>query len=318
MSPKTQPESTARPATVTIPELEQSKTAVLNALASRHSRRSYQYAIDRFIAWYCNEPRLTFNRSVVVSYRSSLERLSLSAATINLQLSAIRRLADESAESGWLSPELAIGIPRVKGVKRLGRKMGNWLTRNQAQDLINAASTNSLRGWRDGAMLGLLLGCGLRRSEVVGLSLDQVQSREGRWVIVNLVGKGGRLRTVPMPSWCKELVDTWLRHSGVSDGKVFRQVLKGGILGGTGVTANVVWYAVKRCAGQAGINNLAPHDLRRTCARLCHGCGGELEQIQFLLGHASVQTTERYVGSKQKLQDAVNDRLGISVASDDA
>jgi hypothetical protein len=133
MSPKTQPESTARPATVTIPELEQSKTAVLNALASRHSRRSYQYAIDRFIAWYCNEPRLTFNRSVVVSYRSSLERLSLSAATINLQLSAIRRLADESAESGWLSPELAIGIPRVKGVKRLGRKMGNWLTRNQAQ-----------------------------------------------------------------------------------------------------------------------------------------------------------------------------------------
>src|SRR5580692_2843557 len=318
MSPKTQQESTTRPAAVTIPELEHSKTAVLNTLASRHSRRSYQYAIDRFIAWYCSEPRLTFNRSVVESYRSFLERLSLSVATINLHLSAIRRLADESAESGWLSPELAIGIRRVKGVKRLGRKMGNWLTRNQAQELVDAASTNSLRGWRDGAMLGLLLGCGLRRSEVVGLSLDQLQSREGRWVIVNLVGKGGRLRTVPMPSWCKELVDTWLRHSGVSDGKIFRGVLKGGIVDGAGVTANVVWYAVKRCAGQASISNLAPHDLRRTCARLCHGCGGELEQIQFLLGHASVQTTERYVGSEQNLQDAVNDRLGISVAYDAA
>jgi site-specific recombinase XerD len=84
------------------------------------------------------------------------------------------------------------------------------------------------------------------------------------------------------------------------------------------VTANVVWYAVKRCACQAGIANLAPHDLRRTWARLCHGRGGELEQIQFLLGHASVQTTERYIGSKQKLQDAVNDRLGISVVSDTA
>jgi hypothetical protein len=82
-----------------------------------------------------------------VSYRSSLERLSLCAATINLQLPAIRRLADESAESGWLSPELAIGIRRVKGVKRLGRKMGNWLTRNQAQELANAAPKNSLRGW---------------------------------------------------------------------------------------------------------------------------------------------------------------------------
>jgi integrase len=318
MSHKTQHKSTTRTATVTIPELEQSKTAVLNTLASQHSRRSYEYAIARFIAWYCSEPRLTFNRSVVVSYRSALERLSLSAATINLHLSAIRRLADESAESGWLSPELAIGIRRVNGVKRLGRKMGNWLTRNQAQELVNAASNTDLRGWRDGAMLGLLLGCGLRRSEVVGLNLDQLQSREGHWVIVNLVGKGGRLRTVPVPSWCKELVDAWLLHSGVSDGKVFRRVLKGGILQGAGVTVNVVWYAVKRCAGQAGISNLAPHDLRRTCARLCHGCGGELEQIQFLLGHASVQTTERYIGSKQKLQDAVNDRLGISIASDAA
>ncbi len=193
--------------------------------------------------------------------------------------------------------------------------MGNWLTRDQAQDLVNAASKNNLRGWRDGAILGLLLGCGLRRSEVVGLNLDQLQTREGRWVIANLVGKGGRLQTVPMPSWCKELIDTWLRHSGVNDGRVFRRVLKGGTVKGTGVTSNVVWYAVKRCAGVAGINNLAPHDLRRTCARLCHGCGGELEQIQFLLGHASVQTTERYIGSKQKLQDSVNDRLDISVAT---
>ena len=291
---------------------------MLNTLSSVHSRRSYACAIERFIAWYCSEPRLTFNRTVVVSYRSFLERLSLSAATINLHLSAIRRLADESAESGWLSPELAIGIRRVKGVKRVGRKSGNWLTRNQAQDLVNAASKTNLRGWRDGAMLGLLLGCGLRRSEVVGLRLDQLQSREGHWVFVDLVGKGGRLRTVPVPSWCKELVDAWVRHSGVSDGRVFRRVLKGGTRQEAGVTANVVWYAVKRCACQAGIANLAPHDLRRTCARLCHSCGGELEQIQFLLGHASVQTTERYIGSKQKLQDAVNDRLAISVANDSA
>ena len=304
--------------TTTIPELQQSKTAVLNTLASRHSRRSYEYAIDRFIAWYCSEPRLEFKRFVVVRYRSFLERLSLSAATINLHLSAIRRLADESAESGWLSPELAIGIRRVKGVKRLGRKMGNWLTRNEAQELVNAASEANLRGWRDGAMVGLLLGCGLRRSEVVGLNLDQLQSREGHWVIVNLIGKGARIRTVPMPWWAKELVDAWLRHSGVSDGKVFRQVLKGGMLQPSGVTAIVVWYAVKRCAELAGINNLAPHDLRRTCARLCHSSGGELEQIQFLLGLASVQTTERYIGSKQRLQDAVNDRLGISIASESA
>jgi site-specific recombinase XerD len=318
MVPQKQPNYVGLSATATIPELQQSKTAVLNTLASVHSRRSYAHAIERFIVWYCSEPRLTFNRTVVVRYRSFLERLSLSSATINSHLSAIRRLADESAESGWLSPELAIGIRRVKGVKRLGRKIGNWLTRNQAQELVNATSKKNLVGWRDGAMLGLLLGCGLRRSEVVALSLEQLQSREGHCVIVDLVGKGGRPRTVPVPSWCKELVDAWLRHSGVCEGRVFRRVLKGGTRQEAGVTANVVWYAVKRCAEQAGIANLAPHDLRRTCARLCHSCGGELEQIQFLLGHASVQTTERYIGSKQKLQDAVNDRLGISVARENA
>jgi site-specific recombinase XerD len=75
------------------------------------------------------------------------------------------------------------------------------------------------------------------------------------------------------------------------------------------MTQNVVWYVVRGCADRAGIKPLAPHDLRRTCARLCHAAGGELEQIQFLLGHASVQTTERYIGSKQDLSRAVNDLL---------
>jgi integrase len=318
MVPQKYSESGVRSETRTIPELEQSKAAVLNTLASIHSRRSYAFAIHRFIAWYCSEPRLTFNRAVVVRYRSHLESLNLSSATINLHLSAIRRLADESAESGWLSPELAIGIRRVQGVKRLGRKSGNWLTRNQAQELVNAASKTDLRGWRDGAILGLLLGCGLRRSEVVGLTLDQLQTWDGRWVIVDLIAKGRRLRTVPVPSWSKQLVDAWLRHFGVSEGKVFRRVSKVGKRQDAGVTANVVWYAVKRCVRQAGIANLAPHDLRRTCARLCNDCSGELEQIRFLLGHASVQTTERYIGSKQKLQDAVNDRFGISVANETA
>ncbi len=270
MSKKQQRKSVSRSATLTLPELEQSKAAVLNTLASARSRRSYEYAINNFIAWYCAEPRLAFNRSVVVRYRFFLESRSLSASTINVHLSAIRRLADESAESGWLSPELVTGIRRVKGVKRLGWKIGNWLTGNQAQELLNAVSSDTLRGRRDGAMLGLLLGCGLRRSEVVGLKLDQLQLREDHWVIVDLVGKGGRLRTVPMPTWCKGLVDVWLRHSGVSEGRMFRRVLKNGTRRDAGVTANVVWYAVKRCAKRAGIDHLAPHDLRRSCARLCH------------------------------------------------
>lgn len=307
-------ESANRCASLTLPELVQSKIAVLDILASAHSRRAYNHAIEKFIAWYCSEPRLGFNRSVVVRYRAFLESLSLSAATINLHLSAIRRLADEAADSGWLSPELAIGIRRVKGVKRLGRRIGNWLNGDQAQDLLNAVSSSTLRGKRDAALIGLLLGCGLRRSEAVTLRLSQLQSRENHSVIVDLVGKGGRLRTVPVPTWCKSLIDTWLRDSRVNEGKVFRRVSRNGARQDAGVTTSVVWYAVKRYAKQIGFDHLAPHDLRRTCARLCHGAGGELEQIQFLLGHESVQTTERYIGCRQNFREAVNDRFRFSLA----
>ena len=149
MLPKKHPSKSASCSNLTVPELDQSKTTVLNTLASAHSRRSYKHAIEKFIAWYCAEPRLGFNRSVVVRYRSFLEGLSPSAARINLHLCAIRRLADEAAENGWLSSELAIGIRRVKEVKRLGRRIGNWLTGDRAQKLLNAVSQSTLRGRRD-------------------------------------------------------------------------------------------------------------------------------------------------------------------------
>jgi len=113
--------SNHRPQHLTLPELEQSKTAVLNTLGSLQSRRSYQHAMDEFIAWYCSEPRLALNRGVVLRYRMHLDSIALAPATINVRLAAIRRLAYEAADSGLLSPELVVGICRVKGVKRLGQ-----------------------------------------------------------------------------------------------------------------------------------------------------------------------------------------------------
>jgi integrase len=305
--------ATQKPAPLpTLPELDQSKKAVLDALVSKHSQRAYRHAIEAFITWYCSEPRIGFNRLIVVRYRSFLEGQSLSAATVNLHLSAVRRLADEAADGGWLSPDLAIGIRRVKGVKALGRRIGNWLSIDQAQNLLRTVPLTTLRGKRDAAIIGLLLGCGLRRSEVVALRFDQLQSRESHGVIVDLVGKGGRLRTVPIPTWCNRLINLWLQSAHVTEGKVFQRMSKDGTPQHAEVTVSVVWSAVKRYAGKIGIAHLAPHDLRRTCARLCHEAGGELEQIQFLLGHASVQTTERYIGCRQNFREAVNDRFRIS------
>ena len=94
-------------------------------------------------------------------------------------------------------------------------------------------------------------------------------------------------------------------------GKLFRCVCRAGKCWGEGVTERLVWHVVKQYAAELGFRAVAPHDLRRSCAKLCHAAGGELEQIQFLLGHVSVQTTERYLGCKQRIREAVNDRIGI-------
>jgi hypothetical protein len=103
-----------------LPDLEQSKSAVLNSLTSASSKHSYDRAIREFINWYCSEPRLAFNRSVVTRYRIALEQRRYGPSTINLRLAAIRRLAYEASDCGLLSPDLAAGIRRVKGVRRAG------------------------------------------------------------------------------------------------------------------------------------------------------------------------------------------------------
>jgi hypothetical protein len=124
---------------------------------------------------------------------------------------------------------------------------------------------------------------------------------------VDLVGKGGHIRTVPIPNWVKTALDDWTAAAGISEGKIFRAVARTDKVWGDGISQNAVWYVVKGCSEKAGLQHIAPHDLRRTCAKLCHTNGGEIEQIQFLLGHASVQTTERYLGCKQNLGHPVND-----------
>jgi site-specific recombinase XerD len=293
-----------------LPDLDHAKNSVLNSLSSPNSRRNYRFAMEQFITWYCSEPRLALSRAVVLRFRLHLESLGLAAGTINQRLAAVRRLAYEAADSGLLSPELAAGIRRVKGVKQLGCRVGNWLNRDQARLLLEKSDGKSLRCTRDVAMISILLGCGLRRAELASLRKEELQIRHGHWAIVDLVGKGGHVRTVPVPIWVKSAVDRWMAAAGVTDGRVFRAVSRHGTAWGKGLSENVVWYVVRNCAQRMQLDHLAPHDLRRTCAKLCHVNGGELEQIQFLLGHASVLTTERYLGCKQNLEEPVNDRFG--------
>jgi len=294
-----------------LPDLEHAKVGVLNSLNSADAKRGYRHAIDEFVDWYCSEPRLAFNRIVVLRYRCHLESRQLAPGTINLRLGAVRRLAYEAADCGLLSADLAAGVRLVKGVKKLGMRLGNWLTAEQGHALWQAPDRHRLKGKRDRALLALLLACGLRRQEAVTLTMDHLQQREEHWAIVDLVGKEGHVRTVPVPDWVRTELDDWLAAAAIDRGKLFRRVNRVGRVWGDGMTVKAVWHIVKESAKSIGVAKLAPHDLRRTCARLCHASGGELEQIQFLLGHVSVQTTERYLGCKQRIRSAVHDRIGI-------
>jgi site-specific recombinase XerD len=136
-------------------------------------------------------------------------------------------LAVEAADNGLLAPELANGIARVKGVASKGVRLGNWLSIRQAQALLNAPDASITKGLRDRAILAILLGCGLRRSEVAALTMGHIQQRDGRWCIIDLRGKHGRVRTVPMANWVKVAMDAWAVRAGVEDGHVFRSVNRG-------------------------------------------------------------------------------------------
>jgi integrase len=287
------------------------KTLVLDSVSSPITKRVYNMALDEFMGWFQQAPRPGFTKATVSAWRVSLEDRRLGSSSIIIRMSAIRKLAAEAADNGLLAPELAAGISRVKSAKTQGIRVGNWLSLRQAQALLSAPDIATLRGLRDRAILAVLLGCGLRRSEVAALMFTHLQQRDGRWCIVDLVGKHGRVRTAPMPTWVKVAIDAWATPADVTTGHVFRSVNRADRVVSDGLGEKVVWQLIRPYAETAGVPGIAPHDLRRTCAKLCRAGGGELEQIQLLLGHASVQTTERYLGTKQDLVHAPNDAIKL-------
>jgi integrase len=290
------------------------KALVLDSVSSPITRRVYNLGLDEFIAWYTLEPRAGFTKATVSAWRVSLELRGLGSVSINVRITAVRKLAVEAADNGLLAPELASGIARIKGVRSQGVRVGNWLSLRQAQTLLNTPDIRTKKGLRDRAMFATLLGCGLRRSELANLTMKHVQQRDNRWCIVDLVGKHGRVRTIPMPAWVKNAIDAWTLAAAVIEGHLFRPVGRGDQVRGLRMSEKVVLQMLKTYVVGAGLPDIAPHDLRRTTAKLCRAAGGELEQIQLLLGHSSVQTTERYLGTKQDLAHAPNDAIKLKLA----
>ena len=279
---------------------------VLDSVVSPHSKRNYGKALDDLFLFAASQP---LTRALLMEWRATMEKLSPS--TVNVRLSAVRKLVSEARKNGMIGTEEAANLSDIPNIRQQGTRLGNWLTREQAKELLAVPDRSTLKGKRDYAILALLVGCALRRRELASLNIEDIQMREGRWVIVDLSGKGGRIRTVAVPIWVKQGVEVWMTAAGIGEGRLLRPVLKGSRLVGDELSDWAVWSVVEQSAKQIGIEHFGAHDLRRTCAKLCRKAGGDLEQIKFLLGHSSIQTTERYLGSEQEISVAVNDNLGL-------
>jgi site-specific recombinase XerD len=288
------------------------KALALDSLGSAHSRRAYGTALDDFQRWCGANASDGFTKATVNRYRAALLERGLAPASVNVRLSAVRRLAAEAADNGLLAPETAAAVGRAKGVKRHGTRTGSWLTQAQAEQLLALPARSTRKGKRDRALLCLLTGCGLRREELALLTVDRIQQRDGRWALVDITGKGKRVRTVPMPAWTKVAIDQWTAAAGIAAGRLLRAVNKGDRIVSESMTAQAVFQTVGHYSRRIGVE-VAPHDLRRTFAKLAHKGHAALEQIQITLGHASIQTTERYLGIEQDLTDAPCDHLGLRV-----
>lgn len=292
---------------------------VLDGLTSEHSKDAYGRAIRDYLQWWDDSGRPPMVKATVLQYKVTvLEAAGLSPSTVNLRLSAIRKLAREAADNGLLDPQIANGISRVSGVRSAGVRSGNWLNKHQAQALINAPDISTLLGLRDRAVLALLIGTGIRRSEAAALTFDDIQLREARWVIVDLTGKGNRTRTVPMPSWVKAAIDAWAEAAHLESGRVFRAVNRYGRTlnqESESITPQVIFGIVTEYGERLGYH-ITPHDLRRTFAKLARKGKAEMTQIQLTLGHASLKTTETYVNEDQDLATAPCDLLGLNISGD--
>jgi site-specific recombinase XerC len=285
---------------------------VTNALTSEHSKRAYSRAIVDFLAWRGNRP---MTKALVNEYRQSLTG---SASRVNLIMSALRKLASEAADNGMLDQQTANGIKAAPGVKSHGVRVGNWLTKRDAQRLLTAPELTDDDGkadpkaYRDRAILAVMIGAGLRRSEVTALTFDHIQQRDNRWVIVDIIGKGNHVRSVPIAAWIKTAIDEWQAVGNVT-GRVFQAIHKGGHITRDSMTPQAIRDVIKYYGAAIGRPELAAHDLRRTYAKLARKGGADVLQIGLSLGHLSIKTTERYLGEEQDLTDAPGDRLGLSL-----
>lgn len=280
---------------------------VIDGVDSKHTKRAYRRAIRDFLAWYALSGLTGLDKSTVNGHKQWL--IAQGMGGVNQRLTAIRALVREAADHGLIDGPTAAAIQKVKGIGHHGQRRGNWLTHDQAQALLDAPDVSTLRGKRDRALLATLLGAGLRREEVTALHVGHLQQREGRWALVDIVGKRNKVRSVPIAAWVYVALSEWLTAADITDGRIFRSVDRHGKMGES-ITPQAILYLVRKYAGAL----VAPHDLRRTFAKLSHKAKAPLEQISLVLGHENLETTIRYLGLDLDWHDSPSDYIKLEVS----
>lgn len=295
-------------------------TLALEAAETQHTVRCYRRGLESLRVWL--EGR-TLTYAELMAYRGHLVMMEQSPQNVNQQLAAVRFFLHEMANRGMIEPDAAEGIGGVKNLKVKGRKLGNWLSIERAEAFINAPDLSSPIGLRDRAILGLMIGAGLRRSEVCALEPRHFERRpvengQERWLIVGIKGKHGRTRNIPIADWIKGLVDAWTMRARIGSGPIIRAARWSAkkerlTLSDAPITPAAVFFIVKKYGALLAASSVAPHDMRRTFARLAHEGGVDMKQIQLALGHANQATTEAYVNAQQNMSIAPSDMLGLNV-----
>src|SRR5262245_40562940 len=286
----------------------------LESVESSHTVRAYRRALESFGEWLKGEA-ITYDS--LTKYRAHLVSQEKSPQNVNQQLNAIRFYVKNLADRGQMPAGEAVTICNVKGLKVKGRKLGKWLSVEEAEKILNTPDVSTPLGLRDRAILGLLIGAGLRRSEAATLQRQQIEKRGGRWMLVGVSGKHGRTRNVPIADWVKALIDVWAERAGIESGYLFRAVYRRADderlrLEDKPLTPSAIFYIVERYGDRASLR-LAPHDCRRTFARLAFEGDAPVAQIQLALGHANQVTTENYINATQDLQMSPSDVLGGNI-----
>ena len=287
------------------------ETVVLAGLPNAGTREAYRTALTRLFGWMAANAA-PFDRATVLAHLASLD--ALSASTRNTALAAAKKLAREAHYAGRLAFETRQGIQDIKGTKANVSRPPNWLTKGQLAELL-AMPGKTLHGLRDRALLATIAGCGLRRAELCSLTVGSLAQRSARWVFI-VRGKGNKLRMVVVPNGVKVCIDEWLDFRRMLTtvtpvSFLFVPVLQGDNLKERRLNEQSIYNIVKEYGERLGIPTLAPHDLRRTNARLSRESGADMEQIQTALGHESADTTKRYIGSNQNFQRGPGDMIDV-------